>query len=53
MKAHLRWNGNLYQAASDPSFKYNAVDVLAQLHDAVWSITPRDAEGWFRHSGYL
>jgi hypothetical protein len=28
-------------------------DVYVLLHEAVWSISCEDAEGWFHHCGYL
>ncbi|KIM36595.1 hypothetical protein M413DRAFT_78129 [Hebeloma cylindrosporum] len=27
-------------------------EVYMKLNEAVWSVTPDDAAGWFRHSGY-
>lgn len=51
MKAHLRREGQQFRVATE------AVDdkaaVLTQLHNAVYSITPQDAAGWFHHSGYF
>jgi hypothetical protein len=51
MKAHIRCEGQQYRAASE-SVNEKA-EVLVQLHNAVYSITPEDAAGWFRHSGYF
>ncbi|KAF8597388.1 hypothetical protein BDV93DRAFT_452937 [Ceratobasidium sp. AG-I] len=28
-------------------------DVLTKLYNHVYSITPDDAKGWFRHCGYI
>jgi hypothetical protein len=30
----------------------NDLDVYAFLSEAVWSVTPDNAKGWFQHSGY-
>lgn len=51
IKAHIRRNGGLFRAATE-SQDDNAA-VLAQLHEAVWSVTVDDARGWFHHCGYL
>jgi hypothetical protein len=51
MKAHIRREGQQYRAATQAEDE--KIAVLTQLHNAVYSITPEDAQGWFRHSGYL
>lgn len=51
IKAHIRHNGGLFRAAMESQDQTMAV--LAQLHDAVWSITSDDAWGWYHHCGYV
>ncbi|KAF7361583.1 DDE-3 domain-containing protein [Mycena sanguinolenta] len=51
MKAHMRREGHRFRSATESSDEKAAV--LAELHKAVFSITPQDAQGWFRHSGYI
>lgn len=29
------------------------LEVYDLLYDAIWSVTPHDAAGWFRKSGYV
>lgn len=51
IKAYIRREGQAYRTATEAD--NDKVEVLTQLHNAVYSITPHDAEGWFRHSGYF
>lgn len=51
MKAYIRREGQLYRAATEA--EDDQIAVLTQLHNTVYSITPEDAEGWYRHSGYF
>ncbi|KAF8577990.1 hypothetical protein K439DRAFT_1363490 [Ramaria rubella] len=49
IKAHIRCEGDLVRVAmtgDDETYIY------AQLHEAVWSVTDKDAHGWFAHCGY-
>jgi hypothetical protein len=51
IKAHLRRHGAIFRAATEsPDGK---AEVLARLHEAIFSVTREDAEGWFRHCGYM
>lgn len=49
IKAHLRRHGHLVRAAT---MQADDTDVYVRLHEAVWSVTPEDAEGWFNNCGY-
>jgi len=51
MKAYIRHEGQQFRAATESDDEKR--EVLTQLHNAVFSITPEDAAGWFRHSGYF
>ena len=51
IKAHLRRHGDIAREAM--ANKIDDFNVYVQLHNAVWSVTPQDAHGWFLHSGYL
>jgi len=51
IKADLREHGDLFRAASGP--QGDKATILARLHESVWSVTPKDAEGWFRHCSYM
>jgi DDE superfamily endonuclease len=51
MKAHLQRHGGLFRAATES--QQDHASAMTQLHEAIWSISPQDAEGWFRHSGYI
>ncbi len=31
----------------------DVLEVYDLLYDAIWSVTPQDASGWFRKSGYV
>lgn len=50
IKAHIRREGNIVRAAmaDDDDF-----DIYVRLNEAVWSVTPVDALGWFWKSGYV
>lgn len=51
MKAYIRRNGEIVRAVmGDDS---DDLDTWRALHDAVFSISPDNARGWFHHSGYL
>jgi hypothetical protein len=51
IKAHLRRNGDPFQAASgSPPDK---ATILTLLHESVWSVTPDKAKAWFKHCGYM
>jgi len=50
IKHHLRRHHHEFLAAlgsDDP------VDIYLVLHEAVYSITPQDAHGWFQHCNYI
>jgi transposase len=50
IKAHLKRHGALLRVlGQDEDSKIIAVRAL---HDAVWSVTPDHAQGYFRHCGY-
>ena len=51
IKAHILHNRGLFRAAMESQNQTMAV--LAQLHDAVWSVTSDDAWGWYHHCGYM
>jgi hypothetical protein len=51
VKAYVHREGQAFRTATKAD--NDKLEVLTQLHNAVYSITPRDAEGWFRHSGYF
>jgi hypothetical protein len=51
VKVHIRRNGGLFRAATESEEQMLAV--LTQLHEAVWSVTSEDAQGWYSHCGYL
>jgi hypothetical protein len=51
IKANVQREGELYRAAAQADD--DKAEVLAQLHRAVYTITPDDAAGCFRHSGYF
>jgi hypothetical protein len=51
IKAYLRRHGNQFRVATECEQEKAAV--LAELHEAVWSITKENAEGWFHHCSYL
>ncbi|KAJ6606875.1 hypothetical protein B0H10DRAFT_1819442 [Mycena sp. CBHHK59/15] len=51
MKLYIQQDGQQFRAATEVAD--DKLEVLIQLHNAVYSITPQDAEGWFRHSGYF
>lgn len=51
IKGYIRRNGGLFRVATESQDERAAV--LTFLHEAVFSVTPQDAEGWFRHSNYL
>ena len=50
VKAHLRRHHHEFLAAfrdDDPT------EIYLTLNDAVYSITPQDAYGWFHHCNYI
>jgi hypothetical protein len=49
IKAHLRRHGDLSRLAMSNE---DDIEVYIRLHEAVFSVTAADAEGWFQHSGY-
>jgi DDE superfamily endonuclease len=49
IKAYLRQHGDLVRAAT---IQTDDTDVYVRLHEAVWSVMPADAEGWFANCGY-
>ena len=51
IKAHIRHHGGLFRAATESQGDKRAV--LLQLHKAVFSVMLTDADGWFRHCGYM
>jgi hypothetical protein len=51
IKAFVRRHGAVYRRATQSADERQ--EVYKFLHDAVYSITPEDAAGWFRHSGLL
>jgi hypothetical protein len=51
IKADIRRHGGLFRAATESQDSKAAV--LTALHEAVFSVSADDAEGWFCHSGYL
>jgi len=50
IKYDIRRNGGLIRKAMDAENSKAAV--LSELWNAVSSVTPADAEGWFYHCGY-
>lgn len=50
VKAHLKRNHHHLLAAMGPGCN---LDVYVALHEAVYSITPVDAAGWFHHCSYI
>ncbi|KAF7314744.1 DDE family endonuclease [Mycena kentingensis (nom. inval.)] len=51
MKAYIRRHGDRVRTAM--LSEEQEVETIAALYDAVYSITPEDAAGWFRLSGYF
>jgi hypothetical protein len=49
IKAYIRRHGGIAQEVMTDD---DDLDVYAFLSEAVWSVTPDNAEGWFQHSGY-
>ncbi|KLO04148.1 hypothetical protein SCHPADRAFT_790039, partial [Schizopora paradoxa] len=49
IKADIRRRGGLIRHTMTHN---DNIDVYDQLYDAIWSVTPQDAAGWFRKSGY-
>lgn len=49
-KAHIR--RRQHTLASITADDDNDIDCILFLHDGVWSVTPKDAEGYFRHCSY-
>lgn len=51
IKYNIRRNGDkIREAMKDGG---NDFDAYARLYEAVWSVTPHDAWGWFHHCGYV
>jgi hypothetical protein len=50
VKARLRWNRTQLLAAMGAE---DDLDVYIALHEAVYSISRNDAEGWFHHCNYV
>ena len=50
IKSHIKRNGEVIRIASD---NIDNLDVFLLLHEAVWSVTPLDAKGWFYYCGYM
>ena len=49
-KAYIKWRQHiLVSIIGDDD---NDIDCILFLHDAIWSITLKDAEGYFRHCSY-
>lgn len=48
-KAHIRRNQNILASVTHDNDDF---DCVLFLHDAVWSVTPDDAEGYFKHCSY-
>jgi transposase len=51
IKAHIRRNGGLIRAIDESGEQRG--EVIARLHEAVWSVTAEDARGLYAHSGYF
>jgi hypothetical protein len=51
IKAYLRRHGAIFRAATES--QDSKAEVLTHLHEAVFSVTAEDAEGWFCHCGYM
>jgi transposase len=51
IKAHIRRNGSLFRAASMTTEE--TIDAKYYLHEAVWSVTAKDAHGWYQHCNYV
>ncbi|KAJ7510566.1 hypothetical protein B0H11DRAFT_1955298 [Mycena galericulata] len=51
MKSYIRRHGQQFRAATEADD--DKLEVLMELHNAVFSITADDAQGWFQHSGYF
>ena len=50
IKAYIHSNGHAIHAVMNEK---DNTDVYVLLHEAVWTITAKNAEGWFHHCGYL
>ncbi|EPQ49987.1 hypothetical protein GLOTRDRAFT_51228 [Gloeophyllum trabeum ATCC 11539] len=50
IKSHIRRHGDLVRSTMVSAT--DQADAVAKLWEAVWSVTPQDAEGWFAHCGY-
>jgi hypothetical protein len=49
IKAYICRHGNLVCVAMSG---HNEIEAYVCLHEAVWSVTPENAEGWFGDCGY-
>ncbi|KIO25609.1 hypothetical protein M407DRAFT_75472, partial [Tulasnella calospora MUT 4182] len=52
IKAYLRDRSHQVQLVLTGK-KADAIPALILLHDAIYSVTPEKAYGWFRHCGYV
>ena len=50
IKSWIRRNGQAVCAAMSEE---DDTDVYVMFNQAVWNVMSSDAEGWFRHCGYL
>ena len=50
IKAHLHHNRHEFLAAFE---SVDHTDVFLALNEAVYTITPQDAFGWYRHCNYI
>lgn len=50
IKSHIRRHGELIRIGTE---NLDNLDVYIHLHNAVWSVSPSDARGWFYYCGYL
>lgn len=50
VKAFVRRNGQAFRSAMTEKCD---TEVYVLLNEAIWTITPEDALGWFHHCGYL
>jgi hypothetical protein len=50
IKAHICHHGGLMHLAMQDT---DDTDKYVKLNEAVWSVTPEDAYGWFHHCEYV
>ena len=53
IKAHIRRNKEAFEALSAQVRDGDDTPIYMFLHDAVFSVTPQDALGWFRGCNYV